>query len=158
MERYASVHNPSSSSSKFQEKKAKFGLKTPRNVSIPDTRSNMKQELEEMCIKGATGPKKAMFSSATSWKNKGDLARINNLKNDNMKAKTSLTFSPDVINGEKREKNLKVNGHDKENDTSKVPSFDQENGEDGEEEEDGNSYVVRETMSDNGRKSVTQAS
>lgn len=158
MERYASVHNPSSSSSKFQEKKAKFGLKTPRNVSIPDTRSNMKQELEEMCIKGATGPKKAMFSSATSWKNKGDLARINNLKNDNMKAKTSLTFSPDVINGEKREKNLKVNGHDKENDTSKVPSFDQENGEDGEEEEDGNSYVVEETMSDNGRVSVTQAS
>lgn len=99
-----------------------------------------------------------MFSSATSWKNKGDLARINNLKNYNMKAKTSLTFSPDVINGEKREKNLKVNGHDKENDTSKIPSFDQENGEDGEEEEDGNSYVVGETMSDNGRKSVTQAS
>lgn len=97
-----------------------------------------------------------MFSSATSWKNKGDLARINNLKNDNMKAKTSLTFSPDVINGVKREKSLKVNGHDKENDTSKNHSSDHENEE--EVEDDGNSYVVEETMSDYGRKSVTQAS
>lgn len=155
MERYASVHNPTSNTSKFQEKKAKFGLKTPRNVSIPDTRGNMKQELEEMCIKGATGPKKAMFSSATSWKNKGDIARINNLKNGNTKAKTSLTFSPDVINGVNSEKSSEVNGHDKENETFKISSEDHE---EGEEEGDSNSYVVEETMSDYGRKSVTQSS
>ncbi|XP_078313714.1 uncharacterized protein LOC111129310 isoform X6 [Crassostrea virginica] len=159
MERYASVHNPAGSSNKFMEKKAKFGLKTPRNVSIPDTKGHKKQELEDMCIKGATGPKKAMFSSATSWKNKGDLARIKHLQNGNLKAKTTLTFSPDVIHdGTKIDKNLKVNGvngHDKENEISEItPSNPQSEG----QEEDNNSYTVEETMSEYGRKSVTRAS
>lgn len=112
-----------------------------------------------MCIKGVIGFKKVMFFSVILWKNKGDLVCINNFKNDNMKVKISLIFFLDVINGEKCEKNLKVNGYDKENDILKIFFFDQENGEEGEEEEeDGNLYVVEEIMFDNGRKLVIQVS
>lgn len=111
-----------------------------------------------MCIKGVIGFKKVMFFSVILWKNKGDLVCINNFKNDNMKVKISLIFFLDVIYGEKCEKNLKVNGYDKENDILKIFFFDQENGEDGEEEEDGNLYVVEEIMFDNGRKLVIQVS
>lgn len=73
-----------------------------------------------MCIKGVIGFKKVMFFSVILWKNKGDLVCINNFKNDNMKVKISLIFFLDVINGEKCEKNLKVNGYDKENDILKI--------------------------------------
>lgn len=111
-----------------------------------------------MCIKGVIGFKKVMFFSVILWKNKGDLVCINNFKNDNMKVKISLIFFLDVINGEKCEKNFKVNGYDKENDILKVFFFDQENGEYGEEEEDGNLYVVEEIMFDYGRKLVIQVS
>ncbi|XP_061172978.1 uncharacterized protein LOC133182235 isoform X2 [Saccostrea echinata] len=154
MERYASVHNPTSSSSKFQEKKSKFGLKTPRNVSIPGSRGNLKKELEEICIKGETGPKKAMFSSATSWKDKGDLARIKDLTNGNIKSKTDLIISTETLkNKEKSEKKSKLNGQDKENEIIENSSS-----KEGEEEVLENNYCIEETMSDYGRKSVTQSS
>ncbi|XP_048734330.2 uncharacterized protein LOC125650251 isoform X3 [Ostrea edulis] len=155
MERYASVHNPASTSTKFQEKKAKLGLKTPRNVSIPDSRGNLTQEFEDICIKGETGPKQAMFSSASSWKDRGDLARMKDLRNGAMKSKTDLMISVDSKkDGTKFEKKLKMNGHDKENDLREnVTSNGKES-----EEDSKNGYCIEETMSDYGRMSVTQSS
>jgi hypothetical protein len=156
MERYASVHNPASTSSKFQEKKAKLGLKTPRNVSIPDSRGNLSQEFEDICIKGETGPRQAMFSSASSWKNKDDLARMKNLKNGGMKSKTDIMMSVNSKkDGAKFDKKLTVNGHDKENDLSENFTC---TGKESEEEFSKNDYCIEETMSDYGRKSVTQSS
>ena len=57
--------------------------------------------------------------------------------------------------GKKFEKKLIVNGHDKENDLSENFTS---TGKESEEEFSKNDYCIEETMSDYGRKSVTQSS
>ncbi|KAK3601176.1 hypothetical protein CHS0354_004375 [Potamilus streckersoni] len=79
MRRYSSMHNPQSPTMKnYIDKPLKPRLGNQRHVSIPASRPElMSENVEKLCVEGLIHSNaKPIFSSASSWRDKSDLERL----------------------------------------------------------------------------------